>query len=109
VLLTLLVVVTHLAQYLKLLELIEPASPECRDLHASFQRDAETLGLYSGLLSAAALSCSADQVQLQHYDVVAVRLAMMVGALVDTQDVSVDLQGRSKSFSVAWNSPESGV
>jgi acyl transferase domain-containing protein/nucleoside-diphosphate-sugar epimerase/SAM-dependent methyltransferase/acyl carrier protein len=109
VLLTPLVVVTHLAQYLKFLELIQPDSPECRDLHASFQRDAETLGLCSGLLSAAALSCSTDQVQLQHYGAVAVRLAMMVGALVDAQDVSVDGQGGSKSFSVAWNSPESGV
>lgn len=109
VLLTPLVVVTHLAQYLKFLELIQPDSPEGRDLHASLQRDAETLGLCSGLLSAAALSCSADQVQLQHYGAVAVRLAMMVGALVDAQDVSVDGHGGSKSFSVAWNSPESGV
>jgi Starter unit:ACP transacylase in aflatoxin biosynthesis len=109
VLLTPLVIITHLAQYLKFLELIQPDAPESHDLHAAFKRDGETLGLCSGLLSAAAVSCSADQAELHHYGPVAMRLAMLVGALVDAQDVSADLQGGSKAFSVAWNSPETGV
>lgn len=109
VLLTPLVVITHLVQYLKFLEFIQPESPESHNLHASFKNNAETLGLCSGLLSAAAVSCSMDQAELQHYGAVAVRLATLVGALVDAQDVLTDPQGGSKSFSVAWNSPESCV
>lgn len=109
VVLTPLVVIIHLTQYLKFLALIQPNSPECHRLQASFKHDAETLGLCTGLLSAAAVSCSADEAELQHYGAVAIRLAMLIGALVDAQDVSADLQGGSKSFSVAWSSPESGA
>lgn len=107
ILLTPLVVITHLTQYMRFLELIQPDSSGCHNLHASFRGNAETLGLCTGLLSAAAVSCSADRAELQHYSAVAVRLAMLVGALVDGQDLSADLQEGSKSFSVAWTTPES--
>ncbi len=109
ILLTPLVVLTHLTQYSKFIEFVQPENPEHHDLHAAFKQDAETLGLCTGLLSAAAVSCSADQAQLRHYSAVAVRLAMLVGALVDAQDGSAENQGGSKSFSVAWNAPAAGA
>lgn len=109
ILLTPLVVITQLTQYSRFLELAQPDCPEPRDLHASFKHNAETVGLCTGLLSALAVSSSGNQAQLQHYGAVAVRLAMLIGALVDAQDTSADLQGESKSFSVAWNSLESGL
>ena len=109
ILLTPLVIIIHLAQYLKFLGLIQPDPSKRHNLYASFGQDTETLGLCSGLLSAAAVSCSADQAELQHYGAVAVRLAMVIGALVDAHDVSIDLQGGSSSFSVAWNSSETGA
>jgi hypothetical protein len=109
IILTPLVVITHLTQYSRFLEIIQPGSLGGQDVHASFKRNTETLGLCTGLLSATAVSCSADGLQLQHYGSVAVRLAMVIGALVDAQDISNGPHGGSKAFSVAWNTVESGV
>ena len=44
--------------------------------------------------------------QLHQYDAVAVRLAMVVGALADAQDTLMNVNEASKSFSAAWKSPE---
>ncbi|OXV11593.1 hypothetical protein Egran_00646 [Elaphomyces granulatus] len=109
IILTPLVVIIHLTQYSRFLEIIQPDSLGRQDVHASFKRNTETLGLCTGLLSATAVSCSADGLQLQHYGSVAVRLAMIIGALVDAQDVSNGPHGGSKAFSVAWNTIESGA
>jgi hypothetical protein len=102
ILLTPLVVITHLSQYWKFLELVQLGSSDHNDPHTSLTRDAETLGLCTGLLSAAAVSCSANKPQLQHYGAVAVRLAMLVGALVDARDTQTS---PSKCLSAAWSSP----
>lgn len=92
--------ILHLTQYVELLERVKPdESSGIQD----FRKDAETLGLCTGLLSAAAVSCSADRVELQHYGAVAVRLAMAIGGLVDALEMS---EGKSRSFSLAWSSPE---
>ena len=109
ILLTPLVVITHLTQYAILLEEVQPESSKDHDFPASFKDNAETLGLCTGLLTAAAVSCSADWAQLHHYGAVAVRLAMVVGALADAQDTLMDVNGASKSFSATWNSPEIGA
>lgn len=109
ILLTPLVVITHLTQYSRYLELVQPDSVEINDLNASFEQNVETLGFCTGLLSAIAVSSSANQGQLRQFGAVAVRLAMLIGALVDAQEISADLHGESMSFSVAWNSAQSGA
>lgn len=108
ILLTPLVVITHLTQYSTFLELCQPDPAQRDNLQASFKYRTETLGLCTGLLSSAAVSSSASQAQLQEYGEVAVRMAMAIGALVDAQDTETDSQGKWKSFSVAWSSAESG-
>lgn len=107
ILLTPLVVITHLTQYSRYLELVQPDAEERHDLNACFKQHTETLGFCTGLLSAIAVSSSATQAQFQNYGAVAVRLAMLIGAFVDAQDRSADLYGDSMSFSVTWNSIES--
>lgn len=109
ILLTPLVVITHLTQYEIFLEKNQPESPTSHDFLASAKDDVETLGLCTGLLSAAAVSCSEDLMQLHHYSAVAVRLAMIIGALTDAQDKSAGVDGASQSFSASWGSPEIGI
>ncbi|KAI9830055.1 MAG: hypothetical protein M1819_005885 [Sarea resinae] len=108
ILLTPLVICTQLSQYSRYLEHVRPGSEDERDLYTNFsKRNAETVGFCIGLLSALVVSSSASQTQFQQYGANAVRLAMLIGALVDAQEVSTDLYGESKCFSAAWNSPES--
>ncbi|KAK7731068.1 Type I Iterative PKS [Cytospora paraplurivora] len=91
ILLTPLVVVLHLAQYQKL----QSSTIDSKHIR-------ETLGLCTGLLSAAAISCSENEKQLQEYGAIVVRLAMLLGAIVDSKDASLEPGMRAKSFSVAW-------
>ena len=103
ILLTPLVVLTQLTQYSRYLQLSFP-SPQ--DLQAAFvHRNVETVGFCTGLLSAAVVSSSSNQDEFERYGAVALRLAMLIGGLVDAQDVSDRLHGRSKSFATTWNSP----
>ena len=108
-LLTPLVVISHLIQYSQFLNLVQSDSLDHRDLSATFKKTTETLGLCTGLLSAVAASCSENQLQLQRFGAVAIRLAMLIGAVIDSQDTLADHEGESKSFSVAWSSSELGV
>ena len=107
ILLTPLVVITHLTQYSKYLERVQPNPGERHDPNACFKQHTETLGFCTGLLSALAVSSSGNQAQFQKYGAVAVRLAMLIGATVDAQDRSADLYGESMSFAATWNSIES--
>ena len=109
ILLTPLVVITHLTQYEILLEKEQRESPSSHDPFASAKEDTETLGLCTGLLSASAVSCAENLTQFHHYGAVAVHLAMAVGALTDAQDKLAGVDGASKSFSAAWSSAEIGV
>jgi hypothetical protein len=109
IILTPLVVITHLTQYWQYLQQNRQNLPQHDDLHACFTHDAETLGLCTGLLSAAAVSSSQSEAELKHYGAVAVRLGMLIGGVVDAQDISTDLEGESKSFSIVWKSPELGA
>lgn len=94
ILLTPLVVILHLAQY-----------QQSRTSGKTSRHIKETLGLCTGLLSAAAVSCSESDEQLQQYGATAVRLAMLLGAVVDGNDVSLGPESRAKSYSVGWTSP----
>lgn len=106
-LLTPLVVLTHLTQFSRYLSLsLSNASVQARDLHTAFaQRNVEAVGFCTGLLSASVLSSSSDQAAFRHNGAVALRLAMLIGAFVDAQDASDRLHGRSRSFAAAWASP----
>lgn len=92
-----LVVVSHLTQYVTFLR----NSMEEIDIDpfSAFKLDKETLGLCTGLLSAFAVSSSGSSVQFKKYAAVAVRLAMVIGTVVDAQDEATE---PSKSLSAAW-------
>lgn len=109
VLLTPLVVITELTQYLRYLDMERHVPSERHDLHGPTKQNTETLGFCTGLLSAVAVASSSNQAQFRQHGAVAIRLAMLIGGLVDAQDRSGDLYGESKSFSAAWNSPECGA
>ena len=107
ILLTPLVVITQLTQFSRYLLLsVSNASDQAQDHHtAFFDRNVATVGFCTGLLSASAVAKSSDQATFRRNSAVAVRLAMLIGALVDAQDASDRLHGRSKSFAAAWTSP----
>lgn len=109
ILLTPLVVITQLVQYSRFLQLARPGSEDGHDAHAFSKPDAEIVGFCTGLLSALVVSSSTSQAQFQQYGANAVRLAMLIGALVDSHDTPADIHGESKSFSVAWSSPGSAA
>ncbi len=107
ILLNPLVIITQLTQYSKYLELANQKREIGDDLYASSKHDRETLGFCTGLLSALAVSSSADRAQFQKYGAVALRIGMLIGMVVDAQDASADT-GESVSFATVWNSVESG-
>ncbi|KAI1102926.1 hypothetical protein F4804DRAFT_353299 [Jackrogersella minutella] len=95
-----LVIASHLTQYATFLQ----NSTE-GDAFSTSKLDRETLGLCTGLLSAFAVSSSDDREQFKKYAAVAVRLAMLIGTIVDAQDEATE---PSKSLTAAWNSVEGG-
>lgn len=94
ILLSPLVVITQLTQYANYTH----EHPELRK-----PDNTETLGFCTGILSALAVSSSAGEAQFAKYGSVAVRLAMVIGAIVDAQEVPSE-RGPSKSLATAWNS-----
>ncbi|KAI0138702.1 hypothetical protein F4776DRAFT_670564 [Hypoxylon sp. NC0597] len=98
-----LVIVSHLTQYAAYLR--NSAEEQQVDPFSTSKLDRETLGLCTGLLSAFAVSSSENSEQFKKYAAVAVRLAMLIGTVVDAQDEAAE---PSKSLSAAWNSIEGG-
>ncbi|QGA18697.1 hypothetical protein EYB26_006382 [Talaromyces marneffei] len=94
ILLSPLVVITQLTQYANYIQ-------EHPDVRKSDKT--QTLGFCTGILSALAVSSSADETGFAKYGSVAVRLAMVIGAVVDAQDAPTE-RGPSKSLATAWNS-----
>ena len=107
ILLSPLTVIAQLTQYSAFLKAAFPDLPDTCELPESILATTETLGLCIGTLSSFAAACSWSQPALHHHGAVAVRLAMLVGALVDAVDVSPNPEGRSISFSAFWNTEES--
>lgn len=107
ILLTPLTVISQLVQYSRYLE-AQTASQPPENLLSVFKQKAETLGHCSGLLSAFAVASSASRSELEHYSSVALRQAMLIGALVDARDQSDRGYGPSKSFATVWTTSESG-
>ena len=109
IILTPLVVATQLVQYSRYLDLKYPNKEQAQDLQASFARqNATTVGFCTGLLSALAVSSSHTKEDLELYGATAIRLAALIGALVDAQDGSDRSHGRAKSFATAWNTSDQG-
>lgn len=98
-----LVIVSHLTQYATFLR--NSTEGEHVDPFTTSKTNRETLGLCTGLLSAFAVSSSGNSEQFKKYAAVAVRLAMLIGTVVDAQDAATE---PSKSLSAAWSSVESG-
>lgn len=105
ILLSPLVVLMQLTQYSKYLTLAHPKPVYGQKLYPSHSQETETVGFCTGILSALAVSSAGNQDQFQQYGAVAVRLAAIIGALVDAQD-ALDKNGQSKSFATVWNSSE---
>ena len=94
VVLTPLVVLGHLIEYTQLIQ-TTTAAPE---------PESEAFGLCTGLLSAFAVAASRNADDIARYGSVALRLAALIGAIVDAQEDQV-AAGPSKSFATAWNNP----
>lgn len=91
VILTPLVVIGHLIEYTLLVDATSTA-----DVPPS-----EAFGLCTGMLSAFAIAASKDQGSFVKYGAVALRLAVLIGAVVDASEGS-DAAGPSRSFAAAW-------
>ena len=100
VILSPLIVLSQLTQYSKYLKL---AHGGAQNLYGSHSQQTEVVRFCTGLLSAFAVSSAGNQAQFQQYGAVAVRLAALIGALVDAQDALVD-HGESKSLATIWDS-----
>lgn len=104
--LTPLVVTSQLIQYIEYLDLIRSSTNDRDDLLPSnLQATSETLGLCTGILSALAVSSSNTRLQLENYGSVAIRLAMLIGLVVDARDLS-EAHRSSKSIATRWHSEE---
>ncbi|KAG8157504.1 hypothetical protein KVR01_012546 [Diaporthe batatas] len=104
-----LVILTHGAQYRRYLsELAKQVGKDesSADIHAELVNNQETatLGFCMGSVSAFAVATAANQEDLDKYGSVAVRLAVVGGALIDAQDAwNTDKGlGPSKSYATAW-------
>jgi 3-oxoacyl-(acyl-carrier-protein) synthase len=108
-----LVVFTQLTQYWRYLELWRPgderdAADLQADLVASQQQQGgprvDSSGFCVGLLAAFAVASARNRQEFHKYGAVAVRLAMFVGAIIDTQEVRDDECGigGSVSYAIAW-------
>ena len=104
ILLSPLVVISQLTDYLALVQAVEPSIDASSKIPDSIVKNAQTLGLCTGLLSASAVATSASIADLQEYGAISVRLAMLSGALVDFEDSSRGSGDRSTSFSATWSS-----
>jgi hypothetical protein len=107
ILLSPLVVIAHLTQYRDFLKAAFPHLQEDDRLPESLASSIETLGLCTGTLGAFAVACSSTLEELSSHGKTAVRLAMLLGALVDAEESSPSSDGKSTSFSVSWNSVKS--
>ena len=104
-----LVVLIQLTQYWRYSELLHQEQPPA-DLQASVvaasksDSSFETLGFCFGLLGALSVASASNRQDFQKYGATAVRLAMLIGALVDAREVWDKTSGKGGSifFAIAW-------
>jgi len=92
-----LVIISHITEYLNYLDTASGKSQ-------TQEPPTEILGFCMGFLSALAVAVSKNGSELETYGATAIRLAMLIGGVVDAQEM-LDSQGPAKSFATAWNSP----
>ncbi|KAG0160799.1 hypothetical protein PDIDSM_8329 [Penicillium digitatum] len=97
IVLTLISVLSQLAAYTQYLELCDPGLDESHTL-----ANTETVGFCTGLLTALAVSLSDTETEFARNGATVLRLAMLVGAVVDAQDAT---DGGSISVSAVWKAP----
>ncbi|KAL4745839.1 hypothetical protein BDW72DRAFT_210967 [Aspergillus terricola var. indicus] len=106
-----LVVLIQLTQYWRHLETIRDGSAPVADLQAELVQQTQSgdrptviLGFCAGLLAALSVASASNQAGFEEYGAVAVRLAMLIGALIDAQEVwdKASGKGSSASYAVAW-------
>ncbi|KAL3433416.1 hypothetical protein BDV09DRAFT_171928 [Aspergillus tetrazonus] len=100
-----LVMVLHLTEYFRFLYQTSEELESGIDLFDASRHNKETVGFCTGLLSAMAVSSAGSREEFRKYAAVAVRLGLLVGMVVDAQDIS-SAQGPSKSISASWNSAQ---
>lgn len=105
IILTPLEVILQLIQYERLLQLNLRNDKEKID--KILPPDVTVIGLCTGALSAAAASLSATKSEFFQNAAVAIRLAMLIGTIVDAEDISRGPHREATSFSVSWISKES--
>lgn len=98
-----LVVIAQLSQYSEYLKHSGSKYLGLEDPYTPAQSDTETLGFCTGILSAIVVSCSTNQTQFAEHGGTAVRLAMLIGALLDAQDAQ-DGEGEWRSLATVWRS-----
>ncbi|KFA73892.1 hypothetical protein S40288_00920 [Stachybotrys chartarum IBT 40288] len=92
-----LVVISHLSQYQMYLD---SASDETQGVP-------ETLGFCTGVLSAIAATHAQSRTGLQRNGGAAIRLSMLIGALIDAEQTS-GASGPFACYSLVWDTPEAG-
>ncbi|KAL2827959.1 hypothetical protein BDW59DRAFT_143589 [Aspergillus cavernicola] len=107
IILTPFVVLGHLTEYERYLATThenDDAQSPCYEV----DKNTSAIGFCTGLLSTFAVASSHSIDDLARYGAVAVRLAMLVGALVDAEESRQEDLGndRSTSYSVAWTTAE---
>ncbi|KAE8146578.1 hypothetical protein BDV25DRAFT_143578 [Aspergillus avenaceus] len=107
VLLSPLVVISQLTQYIKYLQLTHPDATKSDDIY-SITANAEAIGFCTGQLSALTVSSATNQAQFEQNATTAVLLATLVGGFVDAQEIAGQYK-ESKSFATVWNSPSAKV
>jgi hypothetical protein len=105
ILLSPLVVITHLTEYLAFIKAEMPDLADTQSFPPELLERTEVLGLCTGILTGIAVNCSSSLAQLQNHGTNAIRLAMLAGALVDAEQTSSDSED-STSFSVSWSGTE---
>ncbi|KAJ5641292.1 hypothetical protein N7490_005292 [Penicillium lividum] len=104
-LLTPLVVLDQLAQYSQYVKLAHVETGFGADRYGPQPRHIRSLGFCTGLLSAIAVSSASNKAEFEIYAKVAIRLAAVIGALVDAED-AIGRYGQSKSFSAVYHSSQ---
>ncbi|KAL6230185.1 hypothetical protein BDW75DRAFT_245050 [Aspergillus navahoensis] len=104
ILLSPLVVIGQLTQFTKYLRLTQPNATSSDDIYAKIGPNTETIGFCTGLLSALTVATATSKAQFEQSAATAIRLATLIGAFVDAQEICGPHKA-SKSLATVWNSP----
>ncbi|KAJ5673962.1 hypothetical protein N7462_009401 [Penicillium macrosclerotiorum] len=102
-LLTPMVVMSQICQYLRYNASIASGAGPAVDLDRT--PVTQTIGLCIGLLSALAVASASDETEIRIQGAKAVRLAMLIGAIVDAYEECLEPEMSAVSFSTAYASP----